>query len=574
MKLVFRQYVASLRERRELDVVLPDLLSELGYNVISRPSIGTRQFGVDVMAVGKDVGEDKVFLFSIKQGDLNRNEWSVGEQSLRPSLMEILDVYINTRIPEEYRHLKIVICLCFGGEVLEAVRDNVTQFVRNHTTDQIQFQEWNGDRLAGLLTDGVLREQLVSKELRNSFQKSVAMIDEPDIAFTHFTYLINGLTSTVPGTAKGRLTTLRQIYICLWVLFVWSRDAENLEASYRASELAILQAWQLISGDIGEKLKVSEEIGTTFAELVDLHFQIWEEYFGRKILPFTGDFHAVSASIETRTSLDINLKLFEVLGRLSQRGLWMLWCESDDGLLPSVCGDEGFNDARKLANEIHQLIDNNPCLLSPISDEQSIDISLALVFLSMMKEFQPLAVNYCNALVQTYWYTYSRHKDYPSLHRDYRILVNHPAERTDDYRHNHTKGSILVPLISLWASAKGATEETRQFVEFVEAQLKHCNLQFWLVGVDSEQHMYTASGVHGLALTDVPVTADGLSAMYLLEAECARGDAFDALSAVRLGHWPIIAMACRHHRLPLPPNLWLPVLRDVRTKASESLLIS
>jgi len=36
MKLVFRQYLASLRERRELDAVLPDLLSELGYTVISR----------------------------------------------------------------------------------------------------------------------------------------------------------------------------------------------------------------------------------------------------------------------------------------------------------------------------------------------------------------------------------------------------------------------------------------------------------------------------------------------------------------------------------------------------------
>ena len=41
MKLVFRQYLASLRERHELDVVLPDLLSELGYTIISRPSVGT-----------------------------------------------------------------------------------------------------------------------------------------------------------------------------------------------------------------------------------------------------------------------------------------------------------------------------------------------------------------------------------------------------------------------------------------------------------------------------------------------------------------------------------------------------
>ena len=48
MKPVIREYLASLRERGELDAILPDLLSELGYTVISRPSRGTRQFGVDV----------------------------------------------------------------------------------------------------------------------------------------------------------------------------------------------------------------------------------------------------------------------------------------------------------------------------------------------------------------------------------------------------------------------------------------------------------------------------------------------------------------------------------------------
>ncbi|MCF5197827.1 chemotaxis protein [Pseudomonas syringae] len=566
MKLVFRQYVASLRERRELDVVLPDLLSELGYNVISRPSIGTRQFGVDVMAIGKENGEEKVLLFSIKQGDLNRQEWSVGEQSLRPSLEEIIDVYINTRIPPEYQYLKIVICLCFGGEVLEAVRDNITQFIKRNETDRIEFQIWNGDKLAGLLADGVLKEQLVSGKLRASFQKSVAMVDEPDISFIHFTSLIQGLTQNVPDTPKSRLSALRQIYICLWVLFVWSRDAGNLEAPYRASELAVLYAWKLINSDIGSSLKVSEEIGSTFSELVDLHFQIWDEYLGLKVLPLVDDLHAVSASVNTRTSLDVNLKLFEILGRLSQRGLWMLWSKSGDEVSPTFCVIEGLDEAKTLAGQVHALITNNPCLLAPIADEQSIDISLALLFLSMIEEFQSLAISYSTVLANNYWYTYSRHLNYPSIHRDYRLLVNHPAEKSETYRSKSTKASVLVPLIGVWSAVKGETDVTREFADFVNDQLKHCNLQFWLAGVDSEQHLYTSTAVHGWALTDVPVSSDGRSVLELLEGECARSAAYESLSAIRLGHWPIVAMACRHHRLPLPPNMWLPILREIKNK--------
>ena len=53
MKLLIRDYLASLRERDELDAILPDLLSELGFNVYSRPQRGTSQLGVDIAAVGK-----------------------------------------------------------------------------------------------------------------------------------------------------------------------------------------------------------------------------------------------------------------------------------------------------------------------------------------------------------------------------------------------------------------------------------------------------------------------------------------------------------------------------------------
>ena len=79
MKLLLSDYVGSLKERGELDAILPDLLSELGFHVISRPAIGVAQRGVDIAAVGKDDdGVRKLFLFSVKAGDLTRSEWDTG----------------------------------------------------------------------------------------------------------------------------------------------------------------------------------------------------------------------------------------------------------------------------------------------------------------------------------------------------------------------------------------------------------------------------------------------------------------------------------------------------------------
>lgn len=99
MKLIFVEYLASLKERGELDVIMPDLLSELGLSVISRPATGTKQYGVDVAAVGSDGdGIRKVFLLSIKPVDLRRSGWDVGPQCLRTSLNQILDVYVPNQI--------------------------------------------------------------------------------------------------------------------------------------------------------------------------------------------------------------------------------------------------------------------------------------------------------------------------------------------------------------------------------------------------------------------------------------------------------------------------------------------
>ena len=584
MKLVFREYLASLRERRELDVVLPDLLSELGFNVISRPSVGTRQYGVDVAAVGRDtdpktgVSEEKLYLFSIKQGDLTRNDWDSGNQALRNSINEITDFYIPVRIADQHKQLRVVICLCFGGEIHEAIQDIVTQYIKLKTDERISFEIWNGDYLAGKLTQGVLQQQLVDEKLRSSFQKSIAMLDEPDIAYKHFSKLAKGLLGGDDEKPQARLTSLRQVYICLWVLFVWARAASNLETPYRASELAILLAWDHIKIHIASKQqkKISEEMSQTFAELVDLHFQIWDELLGKKILPYVHVKHGISAAVNSSTSVDINLKMFETLGRIAQRGLWLLWQVSQDDATPQRCvradvaDPSKFDEAFHLASQIRQLINQNPILLSPITDDHSIEIGTAVTFLSMMDKWQPLAQSYCDHLLENFWFSYCTHGRYPVIDASYHNLIEHPRDATEVYREGQTKGSTLIPLIMAGATLSGETNRSRKFSAFAKESLKHCNMQLWLPGGDSEENLYRGRPGHGMALTGIPITANGSAAMRMLEAEISRDEHLMKLSAVEYGHWPILVVACRHYRLPLPPHLWQPLLSHARSAISET----
>jgi hypothetical protein len=159
---------------------------------------------------------------------------------------------------------------------------------------------------------------------------------------------------------------------------------------------------------------------------------------------------------------------------------------------------------------------------------------------------------------------------YPTIHGSYRELIGHPRDQTDEYRKNETKGSTLISILALWASSQGATDNTQALAEFAKEKLAHCNMQLWVPGADSEGKVYLGHSAHGMALTDIPITANGNAAIEVLEAESAQDNHFNALSAISLGHWPILVLACRHHRLPIPPNLWLHLLKEVRSVPNSS----
>lgn len=555
MKLLIRDYLASLKEREELDAILPDLLSELGFNVYSRPRRGTLQRGVDIAAVGNDDDrERKVFLFSVKQGDLTRQDWDGTPQALRSSLNEIRDVYIRNRIPVKYKDLKIVICLAFGGDVHEQVRESLAGYIAENTTERITFDEWNGDKIAGLILNGILREEILPKSMRSSFQKAVAMVDEPDVAYQHFARLAGELCRFGESSAKARVRSARQMNICLWILFVWARDIGNLEAPYRSSELAILSVWRLLQPSIDIKSREAKALSLVIRQLIELHLSISSELIERKLIPYTQVRHGVSMSIGSQTSLDVNLALFEALGRIGLMGLWIHWL-----------GEQGDQGARETARNgvVHffqeglAMIRNNPALFLPVSDRQGTDIALFL---------QLWLVSGLDAVGVTSWLQEMAHRlafamrtrgRYPSTATDYRELAEHPRDRSDDYFNEATAGSTVIPLIAVWLQALGQIDVVETLSVLVREELKHCTLQLWMPDASSEVDLFVGGNSHGRAICDLPLAEGGPQLLATIAEACRIDSEFKKLSPIKTGFWPVILVACRHHHLPIPPAFWI-----------------
>lgn len=555
MKLILVEYLASLKERGELDVILPDLLSEIGMSVFSRPAIGTRQHGVDVGAVGGPGGERKVFLISIKPGDLKRPDWDTGQQSLRASLNEIRDVYIPKLLPGPYRDLSVVIVLCLGGELHEGVRMNVESYMGNHTREGLEFEVWNGDVLAGQLLSGVLRENALPETWRSDFRKSLALVDEPDASFEHFCRLVNSIGHACEAAAPARLTAIRQIYLGLWTLYVWSRNAENIEAAYLCSERAVLIAWELIKEYIEGKSEVARQSRQSMERLIGLHALIADDYITSYVEPRAKTAHGLSAAVPSAASLDVNLRLFDLVGRIGSKGLWLLHSAK---LLGQNGKEEEEEEVRlavqRMAQLLGDIVANNPILFTPIKDSQAIDINIACLFLNGVGSNSVIR-DWIGKTAEATMFAFRTHGLYPCVHNEYRDLIDHPKQ-DDDYRVEATGGSLLIPTLAVWAAVTRDAETLERLADFVAGDYAHATLQLWYPGSDTETHLYRGSDAHGLAAPGIEIHRSHEEMLAPIKLECEATGVFTSLSAVSFGLWPLVILASRHHRVPVPPQFW------------------
>jgi hypothetical protein len=561
MKLIIKQYLSSLKERKELDAVLPDLLSQMGLNVFSRPRIGTRQDGVDVAAVGSINGEtEKIYLLSIKAGNLNRQSWNGGTlQSLRPSLDEIFDAYIPNRLPNEHRDKQVVICLCFGGDIHEEVRPQVKGYIERHTTDSITFEEWNGDKIASLILDYFLREDLLPPDCRSQLRKSLALIDEPTASFKYFKHLASTLLEAAQSTdmVEKHITFMRQINICLWILFSWARDSDNLESVYLSSEQTLLYAWEIKKMYRGKNTKGSCKIEEVFQAILSTYFQITSQYL-EKISPLTRERHVFSVGVKSGSYLDINLKLFDVLGRLAISASWILWSIGVTNFDDTSFIEKKWSELDDCIAVIKQLITNNPILFSPIMDSQFIDIALISLVLLSDNRFHVDIQGWLLGMTDRMLCAYNLRRFYPCARESYSDLLEHPNDSDPRYFQEVTSASVLLPMLALISSLINNKKAYQNIRTIQQEYLPHSNFQFWYVDESSEAHFYTGENVRNTGGVVSHFNLEDTMESFLQKSfsECSHSPHFERLSAIEAEFWPILLVACRHYRIPIPLDLF------------------
>lgn len=560
MKLLLKEYLMALAERDELDRLLPEILSSVGLHVFSEPRTRGRQHGVDIAAAGRlpEDTQKRVYLFSVKAHDLTRADWDDGVNALRPSLNEILDTYLTLTLPAEYRDLPKVICICVGGLVVQQVRDDVNGYIQAQMrrTPNLEYQVWDGDMMAGFIERHYVSDRLLLNSVSTKLGRCVALPDEVEYFVSNFRELMDEIfASGSVARTKDPAFHVVCLNLCLAVLLHHGRDAGNVDAAYRAAEQAQLAAWGHL--ELGNPSCANREHRLqVFDMLWNLYVRIGEIYVAH-LAPCLGEPFRFALSVEgAQDEVDVNLKAFDVLGRLVSLAVSL----DAYGRKLRETGREPEPAQTALADRlgglVPQMLENVHTLATPMLECQLSAISMAVAYL-LGKRQEASVRRWVERIAEGLLGRVMMRKGFPTLDVDYEQLLDHVHDEHDEgYVDKAWPSSELIVYLLYLAFKRGWENVVLKLAEVI-GLLPKTVLQIWFPGKDAGLH-FADGGLRqcGLMLYGLDMSREGL----VRQIEAAERQYPLLLSTDDTFYAGLPYVGFRQASMPLPPHLWLPAL--------------
>jgi hypothetical protein len=565
MRLVIREYLSMLKESGELDTLLPDLLIEMGIIPLTRPGKGNRQDGVDIPAAGIDPedGLQKLFLLTVKRGDITRDEWDKAPNGVRASLNEIIEGYLRTRVRPEHEALTKKIILVTGGGLKENVAQNWTNYVHEQTQihpkyGKIEFAFWGGDELAPYIEKYLLDEYLFAESSRNNLRKTIALADQNEDEPRHYYKLIEEIlfSSNFPKDKKKESVVKRQkvinlLNLSLNIVFYWCKEADNLRPSLLCAERSLLRTWDWMRKlDVLECKKTVEgfqnlfftyiKIGRTYIVKLQPHCFVRDGFFG-----YGGD------------ELEYPLRTFEVIGIIGSLGIAHCYCayfsQSEE------MKREYVDQTMAIKETIAALIENNPAGHSPRYDEHGIDIILGILGLLSLNSasHRNVVEDWVTRLGKVIIRGYQLGKYFPIASDSYEQLVAlqfgqaPPKEKLMEL-------STILPMLADWYVILDLDTDYLSFQEAIAKVLTSTNLQYWFPDETTDDYIYACNAGYksGITASSIKLSESIEQHKIMITNLLENYNEYKHLSCFNYG-FPILAIiSSRHFRTPVIPVFW------------------
>lgn len=559
MRLIISQFLRTLRERDEFDRLLPDVLLAMGYVPLAKSQTGVRQFGVDLAAVGKSPadGVEELLLLVIKQGDLRRRDWDNGEPtSVRPSLNEVLDVYLTKLVAPEHAALRKTIVLATTGDLKQDVATNWEGFKEQNST-RASFDFWGADRVSDLIERYMLDENLFAPSDRADLRKSLALASDSEYDFRDLNRMLLrqlGLTADgelqIPSLdAKALQKAFRRIHLAAQICARWAQEEGDSRQALWISERTLLWAWHRLQlSDLHEQPKLHAAIAG-----------MWHSYWEAAARYFD----VIRPHLEVRDGMAgygsegaaFAVVLFEHIGLIAAIGL-AYRMEPTNGAEARATIE---SNVAAIADGLCALIQNHGASASPRLDGHIIDVTLALIFLVLAGRHD-VAKGWVAEMAKRLDYCFKTESKFPVSTDSLEDLVELEVDPKDSKLIEKLMStSWSLATIAAWcvifelddhyaALARGATGPYAK----VCAQLWHPSKEWpgsWYFGGSLDQGEAEAPYVL------LPSTVD----MRLRMKQFLERPEFNWIESSptrEVGIWALDFVACRHFRMPVPASAW------------------
>lgn len=293
--IIVREYLESLTESDELDLLFPLLLESKGFTILSTPVTykGFAQYGKDVVAVGKDEdGVLKRFYFELKGGEdrhitttnFNRKSDGIVESLREAKFRPFETTYKN------FDNLPLKIVLVHNGEIKANINDTFAGFIKSEfpESQNIRFERWGISELTKLFADELFGVYLLTdKRNIKLLNKVLINLNVSDGIQEEFTKLIDIILfesedwkpykRVIPR--KWRLI-FESLKLISFMIYTESKEHNNLEIARRYITFIVLRFWYWI---LKNKLEGDRNVLHYFNQIFFFYYRLLNEYFKRTL---------------------------------------------------------------------------------------------------------------------------------------------------------------------------------------------------------------------------------------------------------------------------------------------------
>lgn len=532
IELILEEYLSSLKEKDELDILFPDLLKLEGYKVKSIPKTGERQYGVDLLA--EKNGE--VFLYVIKQGNLTRDTWNSNKNSVRQSIQEIFDVYFNSMLDNYYKEFHKNIVFVTNGIIADAVRPNWEGYKKQNESEDISISSILLPDLIKIIKKHGFNEHLFNKDKRSELRKCLYYLDEPDYKLIFFENIIDQyfqeITNAKNETQKNRLFS--SLHMMIGMVNYNAIEKKRYRISVEFSEYIFISMWKYIEKEKGFE---DEKLISWLNNFVGIYVHSNEKFVNnlKKISEIRG-------GIPSYNPVEYRLLCFDILGKLSAYGVFLARNDNVEHLKLKY-------STKDVMDLLVNLMNNNYGFYYPVYDNDGIEISLFLYF-SLLERKKAIVERYLEEYVSHIFANIGR-KKYPILERQYSLAMEVEFGELD-YSERYS-ASFLFGVIYEWAILIERDDIYNTILNI--GFLNDVTIQNWNALSEEESGLYNKDKVHSQGYAFSLNDCEPDKGKKLILEESALND-FENFSFIRYS-FPIIGLLIsKKYRVPVIPSYW------------------